>query len=181
LSPEEFWARDAELEQQIRATSAVLPCFGVVGWSGLQMIGDWQWENDRLVTVGLAHGAPEGTSPRLHVMTTVRDPRDVVVSLRPVSGAATRDESGAARQRRELETDPDDSVTIDVDGAGVHLDLWHTGDQGLWWAAGDHEGHGLVLEAGLVPVDNVSLHLVHDLEPYLDGRRTYLRELRGGI
>lgn len=180
LSPEEFWARDAELEQQIRASSTFLPYRGVDGWSGLQMIGDWQWENDRLVIAGLAHGAPQGTGPRLHVVTTVRDPRSVAASLRSASAAAKRGESDAAHQRRVLEADPDEEVTIPVDGAGVRLDLWHTEDQDRWWAAGHHDGHGLVLEAHLVPTTEVGLHRVHDLEPYLDGRRTHLRELRGG-
>jgi len=80
-----------------------------------------------------------------------------------------------------LEVDPDDAVTIHVDGAGVHLDLWHIMDQDLWWAAGHHDGHGLVLEAHLVSATDLGLHRVHDLESYLDGRRTHLRELRGGI
>jgi len=64
---------------------------------------------------------------------------------------------------------------------GVHFDVWHSREQDQWWAAGRYEGHGLVLEARLVSVKDVGLHRVHDLEPYLDGRRAHLRELRGGI
>lgn len=180
LSPEDFWGRYAEREQQIRATSTVLPCYGLVGWSGLRMIGDWEWECDRLVTVGLAHGKPEGTGPRVHVKTTVRDPGADTASLRWASAPAVRAESDVVR-RRGFETAADDSVTIDVDGASVHLDVWHSQDLDRWWAAGRHGGYGLVLEAQLVSVDVVALDRIHDLAPYLDGRRTYLRELRGGI
>lgn len=180
MSPEEFWVRDAEAEQQIRTTSTVLPCWGVDGWGGLRMIGDWQWENDRLVTVGLAHGAPQGTGPWLHVATTVLDPRTVVASLRSAS-TMTLDAGDAARRRSAPGADPDGAVTVHVDSAGVHLELWRTQDRDQWWAAGHHEGHGLVLEANRVPATDLSLHRVHDLEPYLDGRRTHLRELRGGI
>jgi len=180
LSPEEFWERDAAMEQRVRETSTVLPCYGLVGWSGLRMIGDWEWENDRLVTVGLAHGAPEGTGPRLHVKTTVGDPAAVVALLR-ASAPEARTEGSIARWRRELEAEPDDSVTIEVDSAGVQVDVWHSEGRDRWWAAGHHGGHGLVLEAHLMSAGDVRLHRVHDLEPYLDGRRAYLRQVRGGI
>ncbi len=128
LSPEEFWERYAELEQRNRATSAVLPCYGLVGWSGLRMIGDWEWENDRLVTKGLAHGALEGTGPWLHVVTTVREPRADAASLRLASAPAVRNESDVPRRQRKLGADPDDSVTIEVDGVGVHFDVWYSKD-----------------------------------------------------
>lgn len=121
LSPEEFWERYAELEQRIRATSDALPCYGLVGWSGLRMIGDWQWENDRPVTKGLAHGAPEGTGSRLNVATTVREPGADAALLRLASAPVARNESGVPRRQRELEADPDDSVTLEVDGVGGSL------------------------------------------------------------
>jgi hypothetical protein len=94
------------------ARRADLSCYGLAGWSGLPMIGDWTWENDRLVTVGLAHGAPDGPGPILHVHTTLRDPRLDVGALRMPAAEQPRGKDdrfrrrhGARRQRRSADHD----------------------------------------------------------------------------
>lgn len=45
-----------------------------------------------------------------------------------------------------------------------------------WRVAGHHDGSGLVLETRQIPWTEVGLVRVHDLEPYLAGRRAYLRQ-----
>jgi hypothetical protein len=176
LSPEEFWARYADMEERVRATAGILPCYGLTGWSGLRMIGDWTWENDRLVTVGLVHGAPDPPGPLLHVHTTLRDPRSDVGALRMAAAGPPRAEDDRFR-RYELDADDGERITIAVDTATIRFTLWGAGD--AWWAAGHDDQYGLVLEGRRIRVDEVRLERVYDLEPYLAGRRAYLRQRRG--
>jgi hypothetical protein len=177
LPPEAFWGRYAEMEERIRATAAVLPSYGVAGWGGLVMIGDWQWENEQLVSIGLAHGAPADES-KLHVHTTVRDPTADVTSLRMAAvRPAWDDKDEMLRRLREFGTVAGESSTIAVDAAPVEFTVW--GEAGRWWAAGHHDGFGLVLEGQRIPIGRVELVRIHDLDPYLAGRRAYLRALRG--
>lgn len=177
LLPEAFWERNAQMEVRIRATATLLPCYGLTGWSGLGMVGDWEWENDHLVTVGLAHGAPDGTDPMLHVHTTVRDPSADVASLRMAAAGPPRDETDTLRRRQAFDAGDDESAMIEVGAAGVRFAVWRDGDR--WWAAGHHGEHGLVLEARRIPTSDVGLERVYDLDPYIDGRRAYLRNRRG--
>jgi hypothetical protein len=165
------------MEERIRATAAVLPSYGVAGWGGLVMIGDWQWENEQLVSIGLAHGAPDDES-KLHVHTTVRDPTADVTSLRIAAvRPAWDDKDEMLRRLREFGTVAGESSTIAVDAAPVEFTVW--GEAGQWWAAGHHDGFGLVLEGQRIPIGRVELVRIHDLDPYLAGRRAYLRALRG--
>jgi hypothetical protein len=45
---------------------------------------------------------------------------------------------------------------------------------------GDHDALGIVLEARHVAINDIALIRVYDIEPYLDGRRAWLRAVRGG-
>lgn len=140
------------------------------------MIGDWEWENDRLVTVGLGHGAPVGGGPAAQVHTTVRNPRADVASLRMADTGPPRDRADVFRLHHEFQAADAGSATIVVDAASVVFASWREADR--WWAAGHHDGYGLVIEARGIPLGDVRLVRVHDLEPYIAGRRAYLRALR---
>lgn len=140
------------------------------------MIGDWEWENGRLVTVGLAHGVPDGPDPMLHVHTTVRDPGGDVVSLRIAGGGTPLDKDDILRRRREFAAGGE-SVVIEVGTAPVRFTVWRDGDR--WGAAGHHDQRGLVLEARRISVSDVGLERINDLEPHLAGRCAHLRERRG--
>ena len=177
LSPEAFWAHYEHMEERIRATATVLPTYAPSGWMGLRMIGDWEWENDRLVTVGLAHGAPNGAGPTLHVHTTVRDPVADVVSLPMAAAGPPQDKDDVLRRHGEFHAAAGEPATITVDAAPVSFTVWGEVDQ--WWAAGHHDGLGLMLEGQRIPVGDIELVRVHDLKPYLAGRRAYLRARRG--
>jgi hypothetical protein len=177
LLPDAFWAHYAQTEERIRSTAAVLPCYGLVGWVGLTMIGDWEWENDVLVTVGLAHGAPDGDGPTLHVHTTTRDPAADVASLRMAAAGRPRDADDMRRRRRELDAAGGGPWTLAVNATPVAFTVWTEADR--WWAAGHYDGFGLVLEGRRLPVSEVALARVDDIEPYLVGRRAHVRALRG--
>ncbi|UKA52390.1 hypothetical protein LFT45_11465 [Arthrobacter sp. FW305-BF8] len=71
-------------------------------------------------------------------------------------------------------------MSITVDGAEELFAVWRGVDH--WWAAGRHDGNGLILEgsAGL-DVRAVSLRRVADIEPYLQGRRAQLRAVSGEV
>lgn len=165
------------MEQHIRSTAAVLPCYGLLGWSGLRMIGDWESENNRLVTAGLAHGAPDGPGPMLQVLTTARDPHADVASLRMAASGQPTGEHDFLRRQGKFDAEGGESVTIKVDSVDVDFTVWR--DEDCWWAAGQHHERGLVLEGCCVEVDDVALERVYNLEPYIAGRRAHLRELRG--
>jgi len=176
-SPEEFWARIAEMEQRVGDTATILPCYGLANWSGLLMVGDWAWENDQLVTVGLGHGDPAGDGPVVQVRTTVHDPRREAASLRMTAEGAPRGKDDFLRRRHDVEAVPAVEVDIPLDSTPVRFQVWRRADR--WWAAADHGAHGLVIESHRLPTDEITLVRVHDIEPYLAGRRAHLRALRG--
>jgi hypothetical protein len=176
LCSEELRRRDAAAEERVRATAGVLPCYGLGEWSGLRMIGDWQWEDGVLVTVGLAHGARDSDGPTLQVLTTVKDPRRHVASLRLDAPGGPWDADTVHDRLRELETAVDEPAVTTVDGDLVPVTVWRHGQR--WWAASRDAGYGLVLEARGMPIDCISLARIHDIEPYILGRRAYLRARR---
>jgi hypothetical protein len=49
------------------------------------------------------------------------------------------------RRYREAESVPASQIHIPVDTIRIRFDIWR--DQDLWWAAADHAGFGLVVEA----------------------------------
>lgn len=177
LSPAAFWTHQSDVEKQMRATARVMPCYGLAAWSGLRWIGDWQWEHGRLVTAGLAHSAKDGDVPTVQVLTTVRDPREHVASLRLNEPGALGAADAVRDRLREFETAAGEPATTTVDAEPVELTVWR--DAKRWWAAGRHRGYGLVLEARHIAVEAISLVRVRDIEPYIAGRRAYLRRRRG--
>ena len=90
----------------------------------------------------------------------------------PVSG------EDLSHRLQVLTAERGEDVSIPVDGAEVLFVVWR--EAGRWWAAGQHDGNGLILEgtAGL-DVLALSLRRVSDIEPYLQGRRAQLRAVRG--
>jgi hypothetical protein len=106
LSPEQFWTRIAAGEQRMRGSAAILPIYGVAGWSESLMVGDRGWENGQLVTAGLAHGDPSGDGPSVHVLTTLHDPRTEAASLRMAHLGAPHDKHDFLRRIREADGAP---------------------------------------------------------------------------
>jgi hypothetical protein len=178
LSPDEFWTHYAGVEDRVRASAGLLPCYGVVGWSGPKTLGHWGWEGDRLVTCGLTHGTLDGAEPMVAVRTTVHDPRREVSFLRLAREGEPRDNEGSSRRQREIDSETGEQLRVSVDGISVAFTVWrrHEG----WYIAGNHDDLGLVLEGRYVDLETVHLVRVDDLEPYLAGSRAHLLATRGG-
>ena len=45
LTPEEFWARFDAGDDEIRAEAGRLPWYGLAGWPGWLMLGEWSRRN----------------------------------------------------------------------------------------------------------------------------------------
>ena len=72
---------------------------------------------------------------------------------------------------------PDRIVDLKVDGRREPFEVWVRG--AVWWAATTLGGRTLAVVARDVPFEDVALRRVTDIEPYIDGRRLWLRRMRG--
>jgi hypothetical protein len=178
LSPQEFWARIDQGDARVRASLGVLPLFGVDRWTGPRMTGDWEWENDRLVKVGLVHGDRDRDGPFVHVQAVSGNPAEVAVGLRMRESSHPIGAEEFWTSRDRLAADPGTQIVVDVDGEPCEFRYW-TGDAG-WVAAAQHGDTGLLIEASAATdVAQVRLVRVTDIEPYIAGRHARLRRLRG--
>jgi hypothetical protein len=178
LGPEEFWAHMTRSEEQLRAAAQTLPWYGVADWTGLRMAGDWEFHNGRLARVGLAHGDPLGSGPYVHVTVCVADPVEIVLDLRmAAAGGWSGAEYDFLAVRRRLAEESVQESDIVVDGQVRRFSRWT--DPTRWYAATSLGDYGLVVEARELAPAEIRLALVHDVEPYVEGRRAHLRELRG--
>ncbi|MFD6063007.1 hypothetical protein [Rhodococcus wratislaviensis] len=176
LTPDEFWCRVESGEEQVRAGAGSLPTYGLEGWDGPIMIGDWEWDDKELILASLAHGTPD-TNSAVEVVTTVHDPqRQAVRSMERAIGLTPID-ADYARRHRAIQDVPGSEIQIRVNGRPTTFTTW--GGRERWWAAGTVDGRGVVLEGRRHPLEQVDLVRVDDVEPYLAGRREYLRECRG--
>lgn len=180
LTPEEFWARFDAQDAEIRAEADQLPWYGLADWSGQLRLG-WGRIDGRLVTVDLGYEqgdpADEQTS-RVRVLISAEDPDDVIANLRlngALSNSSTEDDTLAAMQLSM--SPPIGTVRISVDGRPEEFDHWVDGIN--WYAARPHENRTLAIAARHVRPDELSVVRVHDIEPYLAGRRASLRRRRG--
>lgn len=178
LDPDDFWSFIDQGDARIRAAVGELPLFGVADWTGPLMVGDWEWEDGRLARAGLAHGEPRGLGAHVHVQVSRKDPVDVVHNLRLGAVAPDPDDrTSYLALRRRIAAEPGVPTRIPVEGSPVDFDVWD--DVVHWYAAARHGGHGLVVEARDITPNRLALLRVDDIEPYLAGRRAYLRARRG--
>ncbi|MGC9667411.1 hypothetical protein ACNTMW_12750 [Planosporangium sp. 12N6] len=176
LTPEQFWARMAQIDDQIRASAHVMPLYGAADLTESIMTGDWHWQNDRLTTAGLIHGEQSGSGPYVHVRITTDDPAAVVSDLRMRSHSDPRDKDPFLKLRERLASTPTTGVEIAINGRLEPFNRWDDGAG--WYAATRHGGYGVVIEARELTPDQINLVRVEDIEPYLAGRRAYIRALR---
>lgn len=178
LGPQEFWARIDEGEARVRAEAGALPLFGVDGWTGPRMTGDWSWENNRLVSAGLAHGDRQGGGAFIQVLTTSDDPTQAVASRRMATRMPTIEPDQLPTVLGELHADPGTPALVTIEDEPREFRQWS--DKSGWLAAGRHGEAGLVIEASVsVDITQLRLARVTDIEPYIAGRRARLRRLRG--
>jgi len=176
LTPDEFWRRVESSEEQVRAGTSSIPIYGVSGWGGPIMIGDWEWEDKDLILAGLAHGTPDADSC-VGVVTTVHDPRRQTARSMERAIGLTPIDVDYERRHRAIQDATGSGVQIRVDGRATTFTIW--GGRERWWAAGTVDGLGVVLEARRYPLEQVELARVDDVEPYLAGWREYIRLCRG--
>lgn len=181
LTPEQFWARFDELENEIRAVAELLPWHGLADWPGWLMLGDWSRQDGELISAGLLHGQGEPTdedTSRVHVLVGSEAPGDVI-GQRLFNAALPRDpgEKDVVEAMRRADAAPTGTVLISIDGQPEVFEHWV--HEPTWFAARRHNGHTLAVEARHVSPDELNIVRVHDIEPYLTGRRASLRRMRG--
>ncbi|WOH18190.1 hypothetical protein IRJ34_17820 [Paenarthrobacter sp. GOM3] len=178
VPPDEFWAMNDRLDQEVRNGAEALPLFRITGWEGPAMLGGWQLDNSE---GSVSHGDPSPGSQAqyIEVVTTTQDPyaaarnRWVVTAGIPHS----RDELQAS-QAAFAALDPE-AQEIAVDGIPTNFSVWR--GYASWLAAGTVAGYGIVIDAQRRPPEPeaVSLTRVPDVEPLLQARRAAIKALRG--
>jgi hypothetical protein len=114
----------------------------------------------------------------VHVHWRAGDSREVVSSLRRRDDALRARTSAWYRPVSPTEHLPDRIVDIKVDGRREPFEVWVRG--AVWWAATMLGGRTLAVSARDVPFEDIAFTRVTDVEPYLEGRRSWIRHLRGG-
>lgn len=208
LTPDEFWSRVDETDERLRASFEPVGAFGLVEWPGFAMVTDWDYSgHTRVLSFAHelpprgaeradAHGSPEVGAARgddafeVHVHWREGDSRSVVERLRRRAERL----DGGSRHRAPSPADglPDSIVQLALDGLEHPFELWDSapraaaarGDSrggehaGRWWAATTFGGRTLAVEARGVSPDAMALQRITDVEPFLEGRRAWLRRVR---
>ncbi|MCS5722901.1 hypothetical protein N1028_08000 [Herbiconiux sp. CPCC 203407] len=193
LTPDEFWNRVDETDERLRASFEPAGAFGLVEWPGFAMVTDWDYSGHTRV-LSFAHELPPKDSPEerdpdrappvgtgrgedafeVHVHWREGDSRSVVERLRR---RAERVDGGSQyRVLSPAEGLPDSIVPLALGGLEHPFELWERGDR--WWAATTVGGRTLAVEARGVSPDAIALDRVTDVEPFLQGRRAWLRRVR---
>lgn len=178
MSPDDFWRQVEKTHDHVRSSVDSTRLFGLAGWDGPAMVGDWEWEDQVLKRAGLAFGGPDD-DVSVHVVTVGDDPRrDVVRALSRSTGLRTGD-PGYEYKSESIRKSRGESVWLTVDGVGVEFEMW--GGPSHWWAAGHIDSARVTIESRNYAVDRVHLVEVRDIDPFLEGRRQYLQAARGEL
>jgi hypothetical protein len=179
-------------EMAARFRASPMPLYGLpASWAGPRHLGGYGERRDAgggrpvVTSVSLAHGDPltgDGPELRVEVRAWPEDPAELRAQLadelRWTLALAAHPGSGpppsAGGQGREAAWS---EVAIPVDGRPVAFSRLAEGRH--WAAHGEVEGWTLVLAARDLPVDQVTLVRVTDVEPYVEGTRR-LEEARAG-
>ncbi|WP_382304343.1 hypothetical protein [Herbiconiux sp. UC225_62] len=113
----------------------------------------------------------------VHVHWRTGDSRAVVDRLRHRENLLQARTTSWYRPVSPTEHLPDRIVDLKVDGRREPFEVWVRG--AVWWAATTLGGRTLAVVARDVPFEDVALLRVTDIEPYIDGRRLWLRRMRG--
>lgn len=177
LPPDEFWAMNDRMDQQVRDGAGLLPLFRINSWDGPMMLGSWQLDGSE---GGVMHGnAFSPTGPLVEVVTTTQDPRDVARNRWRASAGVPHNLEELQRQDAAFNALHSEQLTITVEGAPTLFTLWP--GTGSWLAAATTGIFSIVIDAQRNPPvpESVSLRRVPDVEPLLQARRNALKALRG--
>ncbi|WP_426506393.1 hypothetical protein ACPPVO_50645 [Dactylosporangium sp. McL0621] len=177
----EFTALIDQQAGRVRASAATLPLYGPARWSGGCRLGEWGWEDDRLVHAGLLFGDPVDSlrAPWVEVITTAGPPMPQLIDLRmAATGQPRADRRAVERALRAASTPAPERVTISVDGVPREFSRWPDeplGDSlGRGWLAILDEVPGLLLRVSGLDPAGLALARVGDIEPHLKGTRAHL-------
>jgi hypothetical protein len=173
LSPDEFWQRQTALDQQVRESFPRWLTYGLSDWGGTAMLGEWplgdgtfrsiRYDDGPDTTVVVASAEGDIDQAVEHLLMNLPGPRE------PGSGAPVAEPEN--RQRTLA-----DAVAIAVPGAAIEFAGWHSGGFTVVGAAVGAVEIAVCwrgVDAALLSID-----LVSDVEPYLDGRREVIRAAR---
>jgi hypothetical protein len=177
LPPDEFWAMNDRMDQEVRRGAEQLTLFRIADWDGPVMLGSWQLDGSE---GGVAHGdgfTPAG--PVVEVVTTTQDPHEVARNRWRASVGIPHNLEELQRQDATFNALHSERLTLTVDGSDAPFTLWRGTNS--WLAAGAHGGFGMVINAqrNPPPPEAVSLTRVTDVEPLLQARRDALKAIRG--
>ncbi|MCT9870795.1 hypothetical protein [Paenarthrobacter aurescens] len=177
VPPDEFWAMNDRMDQEIRDGAHLLPLFTLKGWDGTSMLGSWQVDGSEGSVV---HGdAFSPSSPLVDVITTNQDPGETARNRWRASAGIPHSLEELQRQDATFKALAAERLTITVEGIPADFTLWPGTTS--WLAAGSVGGFGVVIDAQRTPPppQAVSLTRVSDVEPLLHARRAALKALRG--
>ncbi|WP_311214869.1 MULTISPECIES: hypothetical protein [unclassified Arthrobacter] len=177
LPPDEFWAMNDRMDQQVRDGAGVLPLFGINTWDGPMMLGSWQLDGSE---GGVMHGnafSPAG--PLVEVVTTTQDPGETARNRWRASAGIPHNLEELQRQNATFSALTNRRITVTVDGVATDFTFWP--GKGSWLAAATTGIFSIVIDAQRNPPvpESVSLRRVPDVEPLLQARRNALKALRG--
>lgn len=181
VGAEEFWALIDDSEAEIRRGLHERPAYTVSGWRGSAMVSEWSYGSSGIRSVICL---PEGwagiettgqaISPRIEVLVDDVEPRAFVARRQAFEAFA----AGGEPALPAIETEPPVSVIeLAVDGVAEPFEVWADGEQAL--AAGRIAAVTVLVVAVGWPVTDVALERIHDIQPFLDPRRRWIRTVRG--
>lgn len=141
-----------------------LPFYGLdATWTGVRATGDYEYDSDGYVRIGLGHGDPRDISaPQIQLVTATGDFDDLAWTLY----AYVDDDPTNTTTPETVD------ITMTIDGTPITFQLMR-GQTG-WAGRTTRPGHGLLIEAHNAEPANLQIVTVTDLGPYLAGRRNLL-------
>ncbi|WP_416417486.1 hypothetical protein [Paenarthrobacter aromaticivorans] len=180
VPPDAFWAMNDELEERVRQGAGRLPLFRLVDWDGPLMLGSWQIDaSEGGVVHGNAFPANPATNPLMEVVTSTRNPLEVVRNRWQAIAGPPKSLEELQSQSAGFAAHTTAHLSAIVDGIPADFTLWNGTD--YWFAAGSAGGYGIVIDARSHRSDTQAMELrqIPDVEPLLQARRAALKAARG--
>lgn len=177
VPPDEFWAMNDRLDQEVRDGVHLLPLFCLEAWDVPLTLGSWQLDGSEGSVV---HGdAFSPTGPLVDVITTNQDPGETARNRWRASAGIPHSLEELHRQDATFKALVAERFTITIEGIPADFTLWPGTTS--WLAAGSVGGFGVVIDAHGTPNPPKAVRLtrVSDVEPLLQARRAALKALRG--
>lgn len=167
LDDDEFAALLAEQADRVRATFGHLPLWAIADWEGERLVSEWIFEGGPHCLAFAPTSARFDEAPSVTTRTSLGEPRQ------DIAGLLGRE---ALVRPIELLPPPSRIAEIEVDGAREPFEVWEA--PGVSRAAASVRGHALTLECRGLPIDELVLTEVDDIEPFVEGRLAMLSASR---